>query len=61
MNLMSVYKEAMEIKGLDKTMPDLYQDVAALAAHFEAEGVTTQEEADALEQKEGYKSIIDKD
>lgn len=58
LNLMDTYRFIMERRGLDKTMPELFNKVKAFGAYLaEKGGIYTREQADAIEAKEGYKKI----
>ena len=58
LNLMDTYRFIMERRGLDKTMPELFNKVKAFGAYLaEKGGIFTREQADAIEAKEGYKKI----
>ena len=48
----------MEQRGLDKTMPALFNKVKAFAEYLaEKGGIYTREQADEIEAKEGYHKI----
>ena len=58
LNLMDTYRFIMERRGLDKTMPELFNKVKAYGAYLaEKGGIFTREQADEIEAKEGYKKI----
>lgn len=58
LNLMDTYRFIMERKGLDKTMPELFNKVKAFGEYLaEKGGIYTREQADEIEAKEGYKKI----
>lgn len=58
LNLMDTYRFIMERRGLDKTMPELFNKVKAFGEYLaEKGGIYTREQADAIEAKEGYKKI----
>ncbi len=58
LNLMDTYRFIMERRGMDKTMPELFNKVKAFGEYLaEKGGIYTREQADAVEAKEGYKKI----
>jgi len=58
LNLMDTFRFIMEQRGLDKTMPALFNKVKAFAEYLaEKGGIFTREQADEIEAREGYRQI----
>jgi hypothetical protein len=58
LNLMDTYRFIMERRGLDKTMPELFNKVKAFGEYLaEKGGIFTRAQADEVEAREGYKKI----